>query len=83
MYLLRLAFTIVVFSLSIALGDESDGINFTVGALLSSAKVMKHFNSSISDVRAHVNGRKVSFTPLTEVSAWAILRQSKVSRGYS
>ncbi|KAL5965380.1 Glutamate NMDA receptor subunit 1 [Taenia solium] len=77
MCLQHLVFTLVVVSLSIALGDKSDGINFTIGALLSNAKIMKHFNSSISDVRAHVNGRKVSFTPLTELLASNALKASK------
>ncbi|CUT99377.1 nmda type glutamate receptor [Echinococcus multilocularis] len=77
MSLLRLVFALAIILPSIALGDKTGGINFTIGALLSSIKVMKHFNSSISDVRAHVNGRKVSFTPLTKLLASNALKASK------
>ncbi|KAL5106417.1 Glutamate NMDA receptor subunit 1 [Taenia crassiceps] len=77
MCLLHLVLEFVVISLSLAFGDENDGINFAIGALLSTAKVMKHFNSSVIDVRAHVNGRKVAFTPITEILASNALTASK------
>uniref|UniRef100_A0A158QED3 ANF_receptor domain-containing protein n=1 Tax=Hymenolepis diminuta TaxID=6216 RepID=A0A158QED3_HYMDI len=49
-------------------GDISSSVNFTIGALLSGTKFMKHFNLSICDIRAHVNEKQISFTALTEVS---------------
>ncbi|VDM35132.1 unnamed protein product [Hydatigera taeniaeformis] len=77
MSLVRLVFVLAATIISITISDESNDMNFTIGALLSSVTAMKHFNSSIGDVRAHVNGRKVSFTPLTELLASNALKASK------
>ncbi|VDN96097.1 unnamed protein product [Rodentolepis nana] len=38
---------------------------------------MKHFNSSISDVRAHVSDKQISFTALTEILASNALTATK------
>ncbi|VUZ42468.1 unnamed protein product [Hymenolepis diminuta] len=58
-------------------GDISSSVNFTIGALLSGTKFMKHFNLSICDIRAHVNEKQISFTALTEILASNALTATK------
>ncbi len=58
-----LAFCLLPF---VASADRNE-VQFTIGALLSSTEAMQRFNESIRDVRAHVNGKKITFLPITEV----------------